>query len=126
MRVKLLYLLLFIGISVSSCYQAERKCTDFKTGNFKSEFEFDGKIQTSIFTRIDTLEISHFNNEIDTSSVRWINDCEYVVKKLNPKNRFEKQAVHMKILTTTENGYTFEFSIVGNPNKKRGTVLKLD
>lgn len=113
-------------IVVSSCYQAERNCSDFKKGNFKSEFEFEGVKQSSTFFRNDTLEISHFNNTVDSAEVRWINDCEYVVKKLNPKNRFEKQAVHMKILTTTKNGYTFEFSIVGNPNTKRGTVTKLN
>ena len=30
------------------------------------------------------MEIDYFQGKVDTSSVRWINDCEYIVKKRNP------------------------------------------
>lgn len=111
---------------LASCYNQERNCTDFKTGKFKFEYEMDGVVKTTYFQRFDSLEIENFEGKIDTSSVRWLNDCEYVLQKLNPKNRQEKKAVHMKILTTTENSYTFEFSIVGDTNKQKGTVTKVE
>ena len=86
----------------------------------------DGVTKTTYFQRFDSIEIENFEGKIDTSSVRWLNDCEYVLQKLNPKNRQEKKAVHMKILTTTENSYTFEFSIVGEATKQKGVVTKVE
>lgn len=111
---------------LASCYNQERNCTDFKTGKFKFEYEMDGVTKTTYFQRFDSIEIENFEGKIDTSSVRWLNDCEYVLQKLNPKNRQEKKAVHMKILTTTENSYTFEFSIVGEATKQKGVVTKVE
>lgn len=81
---------------------------------------------TSTFIRNDSIEIDKFQEKVDTSSVRWINDCEYIVKNLNPKNRAEQQPLHIKILTTTENSYTFEYGLVGDTQKQRGTVQKID
>ena len=54
--------------------------------------------------------------------MRWINDCEFVLQKLHPKNREEKKSIHMKILTTNDNGYSFEYSYVGETKKQRGVV----
>jgi len=37
----------------------------------------------------------------------------------------EEKPVHIKILTTTDNSYTFEFSIVGdNKTKSKGVAVK--
>ena len=72
------------------------------------------------------MEIDTFEGKVDSSSVRWINDCEFVLEKINPKNMAEKQAIHMKILSTTENSYTFEFSKLGDTQKQKGTVTKIN
>jgi len=109
-----------------SCYERERNCTDFKIGKFKFEHEIDGVKRTTLFERQQNIEIENFEGDVDTSTVRWINDCEYILQKINPKNMQEKKAVHMKILSTKEKSYTFEFSIVGDPNKQKGTVTKID
>lgn len=109
-----------------SCYQQERNCTDFKTGKFKFEQVIDGKTETTIFERTEDLEIDTYEGKSDTASIRWINDCEYIVQKIHPKNMQEKKAVHMKILTTKEDSYTFEYSFVGDSNKQKGTVTKID
>ena len=114
-----------MAITATSCYTIERNCKDFKTGEFKFEYEVDGVKKTSNFVRNDTLEIDTFEGKTDSSSVRWINDCEFVLEKLHPKNRAEKQAIHMKILSTTENSYTFEFSKLGDTQKQKGTVTKI-
>lgn len=81
---------------------------------------------TSTFTRRDSIEIDQFRGRTDTSSVRWINDCEYIVKNIRPKNRAERQPLHIKILTTTKDTYTFEYGLVGESKKQRGTARKIN
>lgn len=110
--------------STSACYQPERNCLDFKNGEFSFTTIVDGQELKTTFTRNDVLEIDYFEGQVDSSSVRWINECEYIVKKLHPKNKAEEKPIHMKILSTTPNSYTFEYSIVGEAKKQRGTVTK--
>lgn len=117
---------LFFCVLITSCYQQERNCNDFKTGKFISETEIEGKKYTSTFDRTDSIQIENYEGKIDTFKVRWTNDCEYVIQNIHPKNRAEKKPVQMKILTTNSKTYTFEFSYVGDSKKQRGTVTKLD
>lgn len=117
-------LILFSALVLVSCYNQERNCTDFKTGKFISETEIEGKKYTSTFERNDSIQIETYEGKIDTFKVRWTNDCEYIIQNINPKNREEKKAVQMKILTTKDNTYTFEYSFVGDSKKQRGTVTK--
>lgn len=120
---------IFIGLLfllLTSCYQQERNCTDFKTGKFTSETEIEGKKYTSTFERNDSIQIETYEGKIDTFKVRWTNDCEYVIQNIHPKNRAEKKPVQMKILTTNSKSYTFEYSFVGDTKKQRGTATKLN
>jgi|TARA_R110000868_G_scaffold11389_3_gene55932 hypothetical protein len=103
----------------------ERDCKAFKTGKFSFEYEVDGVKKTTVFERNDSLEIETYDGKTDTASIRWINDCEYILKKLHPKNMAEEKSIDMKILTTSGNTYTFEFGMVGVPGKQKGTVTKL-
>ena len=48
------------------------------------------------------------------------------MEKLHPKNRQEKKAISMKIISTKDKTYIFEYSFVGDDNKQRGTVTKLN
>lgn len=118
--------ILFAGLVVTSCYQQERNCKDFKTGKFKFEHEINGKKKITFFERTENLQIETFNGKTDTATVRWVNDCEYILQKLHPKNMLEEKAIQMRILTTKGDSYTFEFSIVGDTNKQKGTVTKLN
>lgn len=128
--MKNLFAFLAIAFFFFSCMdRAERNCSDFKTGTFEYSYLDGDKIVTSSFTRNDSIEIDYFEDRIDTVSVRWINDCEYVMRSINPKTLSEKKAVHFKILSTTENSYTFEYSFVVKTTKSdykkyRGTVYK--
>ena len=105
MRYTIVFLL---GLTLLGCYEVERNCQDYKTGKFRFDFIVEGKEKSSIFIRTDKLSVDYFDGKIDSSSVRWINDCEFILKKLNPKNTSEDDAIHMKILTTTDTSYTFE------------------
>jgi hypothetical protein len=124
--MKRLLFLILPALFLTSCYQGERNCADFKTGKFRFEYDINGQKKVTEFTRDDKFEIETFEGKTDTSTVRWINDCEYVLQKVNPKNASEKKGIHMKILNTKGNTYNFEFSVVGDTQKQKGTVTKLD
>ena len=63
-----------------------------KLGNtsFVFEQEINGEKHTSTFVRTDEYEIETYNGKTDTASIRWVNDCEYILQKLHPKNMAEK------------------------------------
>lgn len=122
---KRLLILLFSSLLFSSCYNVEHDFKKFKTGKFKFEHQINGINKVTFFERNDSIEIETFEGKTDTSTIRWVNDGEYILKKLNPKNSAEKKAIHMKILTTSKKSYTFEFGLVGSDEKQRGTVEKI-
>ena len=121
----------FIGagillLGILGCSVPERNCTDFRNGTFTFESVLDGELVITTFERTDTLEIDHYLGRKDSAHVRWINECEFVVTKLHPTTRNEQRPVHMKILTTSTNSYTFEYSLVGDlKNKRHGTAKKI-
>jgi len=121
-------LLLLTLLLLNSCYHVERNCSDFKNGKFEYKYKLNGKTVTSTFTRKDNLEIDYHGKHIDSIAVHWINDCEYVLKTINPKTLSQKKSVHIKIISTTDNTYTFESKIINDPQKRtsRGTVTKIN
>ena len=123
MKKILFFLFIFI---LMSCNNHERNCNDFKTGKFEFVQVVNGKKEVSIFTRTDKIQIETYKKKIDTATVRWVNDCEFILQKLHPKNRKEQRAISIKILFTEKNSYTFEYSFVGSNEKQRGKVTKLD
>lgn len=110
----------------SSCYQIERNCSDFKTGTFESVITIDGVLYKSTFSRTSELQVEEFNGVIDSTNVRWINDCEMIFKTIRPKNRAEKKDIHLKILTTSKDSYRFEYGYVGDTNKQKGDAKRLN
>ncbi|WP_179006881.1 hypothetical protein [Winogradskyella forsetii] len=122
---------ILVLLLLTSCYSVERNCTDFKTGTFEFTYTIDGIEQTSRFKRTENFNIDYQEGKADSSSVRWINDCEFVLKKLRPTSNSEKDAIHMKILSTTEDSYTFEYKLaVKRPNKplnvEKGVAFKIN
>ncbi len=117
-------LLLSSLIMFCSCYQVERDCKQFKTGTFTSTIRIDDVDYISTFKRNDLIQIETFEGKTDSSTVRWINDCEVIFKTINPKNRAERKDVHLKILTTTDSTYVFEYSYVGDAKKQKGLAIK--
>lgn len=120
------YYIVVVLIVFLGCYDVERNCADYKTGTFRSQIFINDSLFTSDFTRDDYVQVELYNNKVDSSEVRWINDCEVIFKTINPKNRIEKKDIHLKILTTTDSSYTFEYSYVGENIKQKGTAIKLN
>ncbi|WOD43389.1 DNA topoisomerase IV [Hwangdonia lutea] len=115
------FVLLF---SLMSCYETSRDCKAYKTGEFYSEVTINDVLYTSTFKRSEDLQIETYNKKIDSSKLRWINDCEVIFKTINPKNMAERKDVHLKILTTTDSSYTFEYSYVGETKKQKGIAYR--
>jgi len=96
-------------------------------GLFEFSTMINGAIKTSYFSRTEDLEIETYEGKIDSASIRWVNDCECILTKLNPKSNQAKRPVQIKILSTKGNTYTFEYSFVGkSDNKQRGTIKKIN
>ena len=111
---------------VYSCYNVSRDCKNFHTGTFEFTSLINGEIKTSSFLRTKDLEIENYEGKIDSASIRWVNDCECILTKINPRSNQDKRPVQIKILSTQGNSYTFEYSLVGkSENKQRGTIKKI-
>lgn len=119
------YLILLLVFSFFGCYTSTRQCEDFKTGSFYSEVTINDQLYTSTFIRDEQLQIETYNNKIDSTQLRWINDCEVIFKTINPKNMAERKDIHLKILTTTDSSYTYEYSYVGDTKKQKGIAYKI-
>ena len=117
---------LILVLTFVSCYDTEHNCKDFKTGRYRSEITINGEKKVTTSVRTEKLVIETYEGKTDTASIRWINDCEYVLQKINPKSMAEKKAIDIKILTTSKKSYTFEFGIVGSDQKQRGNATKMD
>ena len=117
---------LTLPVLLAACYTPERDCARFREGTFRFTAELDGQQQTTEFTRSGNLEISQFQGKTDSASVRWINACEYILTNLNPENRAEEKPIHIKILSTTGNAYTFEYKLVGTSQAARGTAVRVE
>ena len=109
-----------------SCYSVERDCKEFRTGYFEFSTSINDSIVKSTFIRTDNYEIEQFKGVKDSSTIRWVNECEFILTKINPKTNQEKRPIRIKILRTYGNSYDFEYSQVNNPQKiNRGTVNKI-
>lgn len=118
--------LLVLSFLFISCYSVERNCLPFHQGTFEFRQIINGEMNVSTFVRDAQYEIENFNGKIDTATIRWVNDCECILTKLNPISNQEKRPIQIKILKTQNQSYTFEYALVGdNKNVQRGTILKI-
>jgi len=119
-------LLVCIFLMLTSCYTVERDCIPFHQGTFEFSQIINGSMKTSTFTRDSLYEIERFEGKIDTASIRWVNDCECILTKINPTSNQDKRPIQIKIISTQDNSYTFEYSLVGeSKNTQRGTIQKI-
>lgn len=118
-------LLTFLAVvGLSSCYQPERNCKDFKTGSFLFNYEVADTVKTGKFIRGADFSVDYYEGKIDSASIRWFNDCEFILQDIKSKT-----AIHYKIISTTDSSYTFQYNkAVKDANKdlvvRTGTAYK--
>jgi hypothetical protein len=123
--VKKITTLIITSLLFSSCYQPERDCKKYKTGSFKFTYKLGETVKEGKFTRDEKYSVDYYENKIDSATVRWFNDCEFVLQDIH-----NKTAIQYKIISTTDSSYTFQYkSAVKDPNKelivKTGTAFKI-
>ena len=124
-HIKLIPLLPFLFL-LTNCEKQERQCENFYIGNFYSEIVLEDKVFKTSFSRNSAdIQIEEFEGTIDSSRVRWINDCEMVLSSINPKNINAKKNVLIKILQTTDSSYTYEYSYVGENKKLKAEAFRI-
>ena len=121
------FFLVFFSALFFSCVIPEKNCSQFKVGEFNFESKTESGIYSSRSVRNDSIEIEFFGTSIDTSKITWVSECEYILRKLRPKTLSEEKAISVKIINTSEKGYLFEYSFVGDKeNRARGNAFKVD
>ena len=124
--MKKIHLALLTFVCINACTNVpKRDCKNFRTGTYSFTTMINGEARTTKFTRDDKIEVEKFGEKIDTAIVRWINDCEYILKKINAKGKAEEKSIHIKILKTSDSSYTFEYNAVGSPQKLKGEAIKI-
>ena len=125
------FLFFLVLLSLTGCYEVNRNCNDYKTGSFRFDFTVDGIAKSGDFKRTERYSINFYDGKTDSSEVKWINDCEFILYKINPTSISEKDPIHMKILTTTDSSYTFEYSKASfnegeKKRKEKGIAYKIE
>ena len=121
------FFLVFFVLLLFSCVIPEKNCSQFKIGEFNFESKTENGVYNSRSIRNDSIEIEYFGSSIDTSRITWVSECEYILRKLRPKSLSEEKAVSVKIINTSDKGYLFEYSFVGDKeNRARGNAFKVD
>ena len=108
------FFLVFFVLLLFSCVIPEKNCSQFKIGEFNFESKTENGVYNSRSIRNDSIEIEYFGSSIDTSRITWVSECEYILRKLRPKCLSEEKAVSVKIINTSDKGYLFEYSFVGD------------
>jgi len=121
------FFLVSFSLLFFSCVIPDKNCSNFKIGEFNFESKTENGVYNSRTIRNDSIEIEFFGSSIDTSRITWVSECEYILRKLRPKTLSEEKAVSVKIINTSEKGYLFEYSFVGDKkNRARGNAFKVD
>ena len=121
------FFLVFFFLLLFSCVIPEKNCSQFKIGEFNFESKTENGVYNSRSIRNDSIEIEYFGSSIDYSRITWVSVCEYILIKLRPKSLSEEKAVSVKIINTSDKGYLFEYSFVGDKeNRARGNAFKIN
>lgn len=130
--IRLLFIFSFF-ILLYSCRDTSsvRNCSKYKEGFYEFTYLINGIEKKGFFKRFNNLNIDYYDGIIDSSSVRWINDCEFILKKINPKSIQEKDPIHIKIIETNDISYVFEYKLAikkmnTSPKVMRGTAIKVN
>ena len=132
MMIRLLFIFSLL-ILVYNCRDTSsvRNCQKFKEGFYEFTYQINGIDKKGFFKRFNDLNIDYYDGIIDSSSVRWINDCEFILKKINPKSIQEKDPIHIKIIETNDTSYIFEYKLAikkmnTSPLVMRGTAIQTE
>ena len=86
----------------------------------------NGTMKTSYFIRTEKLSDKPMRKMLRKASIRWVNDCECILTKLNPISSKTSVLFKLRFYLLNRILIHLKCSIVGKAdNKKRGTIKKV-
>jgi len=121
---KSIYILLLLML-VISCKEVPIKDNNnqFRTGVF--EIPAGKNFVKETIIRKDSIQISKYENNIDTMSIKWKNNFFYTLKYINPKNELQKDQMFVQINKVRKNSYDFTVKVGFSNFSTKGTIYKV-
>ncbi len=122
---KIFFFFLFSLLILTSC--KEVKVVDnnnqFKTGVF--EIPAGKNFVKETIIRKDSIQISKYEDHIDTLSIKWKNNFFYTLRYINPKNEMQKDPMFVQINKVYKDSYDFTVKIGFSKFSTKGTIYKI-
>lgn len=121
---KLLFLIVFTSIAFS-CKEAPivDNNNQFKSGTF--EIPAGKNFVKETIIRKDSIQISKYEDQIDTLSIKWKNNFFYTLRYINPKNEMQKDPMFVQINKIYKDSYDFTVKIGFSSFTTKGTIYKV-
>ena len=116
---------LFTIIILASCKDVKvvDNNNQFKSGVF--EIPAGKNFVKETIIRKDSIQISKYEDHIDTLSIKWKNNFFYTLKYINPKNEMQKDPMFVQINKIYKDSYDFTVKIGFSSFSTNGTIYKI-
>jgi hypothetical protein len=116
---------LFVLTFIFSCKETviNDNNNNFKTGIF--EIPAGKNFVKETIIRKDSIQISKYEDHIDTLSIKWKNNFFYTLKYINPKNDMQKDPMFVQINKVYKDSYDFTVKIGFSNFSTKGTIHKV-
>ena len=121
--IVVLFIFCFAGFS---CVQKPScVCTQFHDGTYLSVQTVNGTKDTTRIVRKGNEQIETYHGHKDTAVIRWVNDCELIVRPKHPHSMEDRKALSMKIIRTDINSCLVRYSYVGESKEFEQKMIKI-
>ncbi|NVK51637.1 MAG: hypothetical protein HWD85_01790 [Flavobacteriaceae bacterium] len=116
---------LFTILLITSCKNTPivDNNNQFKTGVF--EIPAGKNFVKEIIIRKDSIQISKYEDHVDTLSIKWKNNFSYTLRYINPKNEMQKDPMFVQINKIYKDSYDFTVKIGFSNFSTKGTIYKV-
>lgn len=121
---QIIFFLLTI-VTLASCKEVKVVDNNNKFKNGVFEIPAGKNFVKETIIRKDTIQISKYDDHIDTLSIKWKNNFFYTLKYINPKNEMQKDPMFVQINKIYEDRYDFTVKIGFSKFSTKGTIYKI-
>jgi hypothetical protein len=123
--MKKLVFFLFIVAFITSCKEVQvvDNNNQFKNGIF--EIPAGKNFVKETIIRNDSIQISKYEDHVDTLSIEWKNNFFYTLRYINPKNEMQKDPMFVQINKIYKDSYDFTVKIGFSNFSTKGTIYKI-
>lgn len=123
--MKNIFYILFSILIFTSCKDVKviDNNNQFKTGVF--EIPAGKNFVKETIIRKDSIQISKYEDHVDTLSIKWKNNFFYTLRYINPKNEMQKDPMFVQINKIYKDSYDFTVKIGFSSFTTKGTIFKI-